>query len=223
MHIGGQDWLDVTIGNDITELVESSHPNIEKVRALMVKYKVRACSPKTEPRNSGAFTFDKKGFYSTFRDRAWKVLKDVGTGPTTEMLLIHDSLLFSFLALITCVISPVMDGAWFAIAIVTGFLLQCLGTCSHNFYHKRPNWRMYTWDITPYSSYEWKISHVYSHHTFPNTTYDYEVSVFEPFLFYLPVKKSMARLMSTPIVLFLISLGGMHIQVCEFGKRFLLC
>jgi hypothetical protein len=219
-HPGGKDWLDVTVGNDITELVESAHPDIEKIRKIMPKYHVRACNPEKEPRNSGAFTFDKKGFYSTFRERAWKVLKEKGTGPTSGMLFIHDSLLLSFLALSTCLVAPLplLDAgyAWLPLAAAAGFALQCLGTCSHNFYHKRPNWRMHTWDLTPYSSFEWKISHAYSHHAFPNTSYDYEVLVFEPFLYYLPVEKSFLRLLSSPIVLLLISVFGMHIQVGFF-------
>ena len=37
-------------------------------------------------------------------------------------------------------------------------------------------------DLTGYSSYEWRISHAISHHTFPNTMIDYEVSMIEPFL-----------------------------------------
>ena len=214
-HPGGNDWLEVTKGNDITELVESSHPNIEKIRKIIPKYHVRACHSKMEPRNSGAFTFAKNGFYCTLRERVWNVLKEKGTGPTTGMLFIHDSLLLSFLGLATCAVSPVLVGySWCTAALFSGFLLQCLGTCSHNFYHQKPNWRMYTWDITPYSSFEWKMSHAYSHHTFPNTAYDYEVRVFEPFLHYLPVKKSFLRLLTTPLVLLLLSIIGMHIQVC---------
>lgn len=221
--IGGQEWLRVTRGNDITELVESSHPNIEKIRKILPKYHVRSCSPAAEPRNSGAFTFDKDGFYATFRDRAWKILKDSGTGPTMAMLMIHDSFLVLFLAVLSCAVFPALDNYWVYASIIAGFLLQCLGTCSHNFYHQRPNWRAYTWDITPYSSHEWKISHAYSHHTFPNTAYDYEVSVFEPFLEYFPKKKSTIRKIFTPFVLLLLSMFGMHIQVITTIVILMLC
>ncbi len=102
-HPGGQEWIDMTRGNDITELFESSHPDIEKVRKLIPKYLV---GPANEPRNSGAFTFEKNGFYSVFRERAWKILKECGTGPTQQMLFIHDSLLLVFLSLLTLTINP---------------------------------------------------------------------------------------------------------------------
>ena len=72
---------------------------------------------------------------------------------------------------------------------------------------------MYTWDLTPYSSTEWRLSHAYSHHAFPNTAYDYEVMVFEPYLEYLPVKKSLARLLASPLVMQLLACLRLHLQV----------
>jgi hypothetical protein len=210
-HPGGEEWITVTRGNDITEMFESSHPNIELVRKLLPKYRV---GPANEPRNSGAFTFEKDGFYSVFRDRAWQILKDKGTGPTSGMLLIHDSLLVSSLALLVCAINPVLGTwQWLGVALVTGFVLQCLTICAHNFFHMRANWRMYSWDLTPYSSAEWRVSHAYSHHAFPNTAYDYEVLALEPYVEYLPVKKGVARLLTSPLVLMLVASLGMHLQV----------
>ena len=213
-HPGGVDWINITKGNDVTELFESSHPDIEKARLLLKKYKVTSTK---EPRNSGAFTFEKDGFYSVFRERAWKSLKKTGSGPTLQMLFIHDSLLAAFLILLTCTMNPFIDlRSWLALSIFAGVFLQCLGTCSHNFYHRRKNWRMYTWDLTPYSSFEWRISHCYSHHVFANTAYDYECMAFEPFLLWLPVPKSFLRLLLTPIMIFLLSAIGMHMQVIQY-------
>jgi hypothetical protein len=210
-HPGGSDWLTITRGNDVTELFESSHPNMDKTRQLLSKYLV---CPAGEKRNSGAFTFEKDGFYNIFRSRAWEVLKKSGAGPTSQMLLIHDSLLVVFLALMVAVTDHLLDKKhWMAIAVVTGVVLQCLGTVSHNFYHKKTNWRMFSWDLTPYSSFEWRISHCYSHHVFPNTAYDYEVLVFEPLIHYFPVPKSFLRNLFAPVVYFILTTGGMHAQV----------
>jgi hypothetical protein len=208
-HPGGTEWISMTRGNDITELFESSHPDIEKVKKIIPKYLIGSAN---EPRNSGAFTFEKNGFYSVFRERAWQILKECGTGPTQQMLLIHDSLLLIFITLLTIAMNPNIEfSSWILIAIMCGFCLQCLGTCSHNFYHRKANWRMYTWDITPYSSHEWKISHVYSHHTYPNTSYDFECMI--PNLDYFPHSKSMSRLLLSPIVLEIIACVAMYLQV----------
>jgi hypothetical protein len=216
-HPGGDDWLDFTRGNDITELVESSHPNIDKIKAILPKYFVRHCT-KDEPRNSGAFTFKEDGFYCVLRKRAWEILRTHGTGASFDMLFLHDSLLLSFFALLSAAMLPNLNQwSWVTLAILAGFILQCVGTVSHNFYHKRTNWRMFTWDLTPYASYEWRISHAYSHHTFPNTAYDYEVTVFEPFLLFLPIPKSFARLILTPFMIQFLACVGMHLQASKFS------
>jgi hypothetical protein len=212
-HPGGRDWIDFTRGNDITELFESSHPNMDAVRPILKKYLV---GPTNEPRNSGAFTFKSDGFYLTFRKRAWDVLKSVGTGPSLQMLFAHDSMLSVFLLLCVATMNPYCsDLVWLATAVAAGFALQCLITCAHNFFHMRATWRMYTWDLSPYSSYEWRISHAYSHHTFPNTAYDLESTLFEPFVFHYPRAKSFLRLLVTPIVIAFITCIGMHLQVEE--------
>lgn len=60
---------------------------------------------------------------------------------------------------------------------------------SHNFFHQRDNWRMHIFDLLLASSQDWRISHALSHHVFPNTIYDYEISAFEPHLNLLPTKR----------------------------------
>jgi hypothetical protein len=211
-HPGGNDWITMTRGNDITELFESYHPNIQKPKQLLSKY---FKSKINEKRNSDSFTFEPNGFYSTFRQRAWEILKIHGTGPTLQMLLIHDSLLLLFLTLLTLTINPnnLSFFSWFPFSLVSGFVLQCLGTCCHNFYHQKDNWRMYSWDLTPASSYEWRISHGYSHHTFPNTAYDYEIMIFRPFLYYFPIEKSLLHRLLIPGTLQIVAMVGMHLQV----------
>lgn len=210
-HPGGQDWLDFTRGNDVTELFESCHPNMDMVRPILKKYLV---GPAKEPRNSGAFTFKSDGFYMTFRKRAWEILRAAGTGPTLQMLFIHDSMLSLFLLFTLATMNPYCsDIAWVAAAAAAGFMLQCVITSAHNFFHKRANWRMYSFDLCPYSSYEWRISHAYSHHTFPNTAYDLETTLFEPFILHYPRAKSALRKLFTPLIFFVITFIGMHLQV----------
>lgn len=58
--------------------------------------------------------------------------------------------------------------------------------CAHNFFHQRDNWRMYLFDLTLLSSYDWRISHALSHHLFTNTIYDFEISALEPIFEFLP-------------------------------------
>lgn len=60
---------------------------------------------------------------------------------------------------------------------------------AHNYFHMRNNFRMYYFDLSTMSSKEWRISHVLSHHTYPNTIWDYEVYAVEPFFQWLLYQK----------------------------------
>lgn len=51
----------------------------------------------------------------------------------------------------------------------------------------------------PFPHSEWRISHALSHHNFPNSILDLEISYFEPFLCWLPnpsIKSSVKRIAS---------------------------
>ena len=61
-----------------------------------------------------------------------------------------------------------------------------LAAMAHNFFHQADNFRMYYFDLFPLSSQEWRTTHAISHHLFPNTLYDYEISGLEPFIQSLP-------------------------------------
>ena len=213
-HPGGNEWIELTKGNDITELFESSHPDIDKVTKLLKKYEVQTNGT---IRNSGSFTFDKNGFYSVFRARAFEALKSHGgSGPTHQMLLMHDSALCVFLLLFISLANPLLEVCtwlWWGVLVLCAFVLQCLATISHNFWHQKRNWRMFTWDLTLYSSHDWRITHAISHHAFPNTAYDYEMMVFEPFLEFLPVEKSLMRKLITLPVFLTITTVAFHLQV----------
>jgi hypothetical protein len=170
------------------ELFETHHPNIKKALSLLKKYHMKTFSP-LPPRNSGTFSFHKDGFYATLRDRAWNdVLQHSGTGPTLGMLVLHTSLLVMFLGLLFS--APVLTVTqeyssesvaleiysefggyfdflftnWFGATAMSGVVLALLMMCSHNFFHQQDNWRMFVFDLSPFSSYDWRITHAYSHH-----------------------------------------------------------
>jgi hypothetical protein len=196
-HPGGWDFLEISRGTDITELFESSHPNIAKASSFLEKYYV--AEAKTV-RNTRTFTFHKNDFYDTLRSRVLPILDRYGRSATWQMTCLHDGLLLAYLlsVLMLCAAPSVIQtrvlhhdiswvGAFVVLPAISGLLLALLLICSHNFFHQRNNWRMYSFDLGPNSSYEWRISHVYSHHVYPNTINDYEVSGIESLLPFLPI------------------------------------
>lgn len=53
--------------------------------------------------------------------------------------------------------------------VIAGLVLGMCIVGAHNFFHKRDNFRMYYMDLSPLSSFEWRLSHALSHHMYPNT------------------------------------------------------
>lgn len=53
---------------------------------------------------------------------------------------------------------------------------------AHNFFHRRDNFRMRYFNLAFFSYREWRITHSMSHHLYPNSMHDLEVTMFEPFL-----------------------------------------
>ena len=68
----------------------------------------------------------------------------------------------------------------------SGFLLSISAAMAHNFFHQKENWRTKIFDFATYNSSEFRLSHIFSHHPFPNTIYDFEVLAVEPYIQFLP-------------------------------------
>lgn len=66
IHPGGADWIELTKGQDITELFQTHHIFMAKPNYYLAKYKVRDTD---KPRNS-KLRFEENGFYMTLKQRA---------------------------------------------------------------------------------------------------------------------------------------------------------
>lgn len=152
-HPGGNEFLSLTKNTDITELFESSHPNIEKVTALLPKFKIGDCA---DERNSSFFTFHPTGFYCTLRQRAYNLLKSKPVSSVSywsSTAIIHDVLLTIHIALLAkAIITPSFDVECIICLLLAGATLAFLAMAAHNFFHKKDNWRMLSFDLMLHSS-----------------------------------------------------------------------
>jgi hypothetical protein len=192
-HPGGDSFLELSVNTDITELFESSHPNITKVSEYLNKYKVSFPingKASIHPRYTEKFTFQSNGFYCTLRKRICERLNSLPVASYWESTsFVHDTFLLCFLFSMILSISPVVQSSFlsYLFVCIAGAFLACLANTSHNFFHLKLNWRRFTFDLSCFSSYEWQITHVYSHHTYSNTLLDAEVWGFEPLLHFMPL------------------------------------
>ncbi|CAB3238963.1 unnamed protein product [Arctia plantaginis] len=145
LHPGGEEWLELTKGTDITEAFESHHLNPAAEKILTQYYIKDAKTPRNSP-----FTFKEDGFYKTLKKVVFEELKKIPKDGTKTTDRITDGLLISLL------ISSTMS-CW----VVNNILVKM-------------------WDF--------RISHVLSHHLYTNTLLDLDITELEPFLLLHPRK-----------------------------------
>lgn len=181
-HPGGQDWITLTKGTDITEAFEVHHINADKVETLLPTFFVRQAA---KPRNF-TLTFKENGFYRTLKRRIANALLTIDKRPETNTKFLIDGLLA---ATIVCAILAVRLHSTILL-IAAALTLSWTVISAHNYFHRRDNFRMFYFNLSFMSYREWRISHAMSHHLYPNSLHDLEVSLFEPFLCYVTNAKT---------------------------------
>ncbi|XP_054741864.1 cytochrome b5-related protein [Anastrepha obliqua] len=185
-HPGGQFWLIESRGTDITEAFEAHHIAAGPHK-MLDKYKVRdAKNPRIY-----TLTMHEDGFYKTLRGRVREKLKTIDKTPKAKSDLIHTSLLVSIF--IFAILSARLKSLLFL--ALAGTALCWTTIVAHNYFHRRDNWRMYTFNLSMFNFCSWRISHALSHHIYPNSFLDLELSMFEPFVCWVPNPYLKSKLM----------------------------
>lgn len=179
-HPGGADWLIWTQGTDITEPYESHHLSL-KPDAILPTFFIREAK---NPRNL-KFTMHDNGFFKVLKKRVVEKLAEIGPSKQNNSKRIIDTLFLLTLTLAS------LAGKYnnYLIATATGMALTWTIICAHNYFHQRDNWRMKLFNLSLMSYREWRISHSLSHHMYPNTLHDLEISTWEPILPWMPSDK----------------------------------
>ncbi|XP_026755581.1 cytochrome b5-related protein-like [Galleria mellonella] len=180
-HPGGAEWLELSKGTDITEAYEVHHLN-PSINNILEKYYVK---PAVAPRNS-PFTFKKGDFYDSLKKDVVEELKKIPKHVATRTNKIIDGLLITLL--ISSTLSCYSNNYWIRLVsyLVASLSMAWAMVASHNYIHRKNNWRMYVFNVGLWSYRDFRVSHVLSHHLFPNTLMDLEISAFEPLVHWIP-------------------------------------
>lgn len=171
----------MTKGIDITEQFETHHIT-GNAESVLAKFYVRDAAL---PRNYN-LTFKQNGFYRTLKRRVADQMSDVDRSPLKMSNLISDMMLGLVFA--TSILA-VKDNNIF-LSLLSGLFLVWMLIIAHNYFHQKNNWRMFCFNLTMLNYRDWRVSHAMSHHLYTNTYYDLEISMFEPFLQWIPRQKS---------------------------------
>ncbi|KAM8717117.1 hypothetical protein ACLKA7_003912 [Drosophila subpalustris] len=202
-HPGGAFWIERTKGTDITEPFESHHIE-ENAARMLSKFEVRKAS---KPRNYN-FTLKENGFYMVLKKRVREKLRSLEHRTTRKTDVLHSAILVSVFLLSWA--ATVLDSL--VLRAFAGLALCWLANSSHNYFHQRDNWRMYCFNLMLMNFSCWRISHALSHHVYPNSLHDLEMSSFEPFLCWVPSRHYASKrhrvisILISPVVFALMSL-----------------
>ncbi|XP_055301663.1 cytochrome b5-related protein-like [Sitodiplosis mosellana] len=177
-HPGGPDWLKMTKGHDITEAFLSHHLETEKLQPILNKYQVKET---TRPRNV-KLTFDENGFYMTIRRKVAAKLPEIKQRTKVYSKFYIDGLFA--LTLVTAILAQRFQSI--SMAILCSLFFTWTGVCAHNYLHQRDNYRMKYFNLIFMSYRDWRVSHALSHHLYPNSLLDVELSTHEPFMNWVP-------------------------------------
>ncbi|CAO1355231.1 unnamed protein product [Diamesa serratosioi] len=189
-HPGGSNWIQLTEGTDVTDQFETFHMS-ERPTQILSKYYIRDA---IKPRNY-KITYENDGFYKTLKERVSEKMKTVDKSPLKMSKFYCDFMLF---LLLTTAILSVNAPTLFTtvlIATISGVCLMAVSIISHNFVHQKNNWRMYLLNVSLMSWRDWRVFHAMSHHMYPNSYLDLEVTLYEPTITWTPRPKTANELM----------------------------
>jgi hypothetical protein len=213
-------------GTDVTEAFEVFHIN-DRPSQVLKKFYVREAK---EARNY-RLSFDEDGFFKTLRRRCLEKLKTVDVKAYEwRSKLIFDTFLLGLLVAASLAVILVERNVKFVAAVAAGVFACFLVNGGHNFIHKKNSWRMYGCHAVLVNFKEFRVFHAMvsaccclfvvlvthfhstpqSHHLYPNSIYDLETSIYEPFFKYMPVAKSPLRILMNYLFVPLVYMFGFH-------------
>lgn len=205
-HPGGELWLEVTEGTDITEHFETHHIK-DTAERMLEKFFVRDA----KLQRNYKISFKENGFYKTVKRRVAQKVDHLDHSAEANSRFYCDFLLVTLILLST--ISARDEN--YLVATAAALSLSWLTTIGHNFIHQKDNWRMYLVNLSLMTFREWRgllkkfliellknylmdsfcftVFHAMSHHLYPNSYHDLEVSFFLPMMNWMPEKKSLVQ------------------------------
>ncbi|XP_070507650.1 cytochrome b5-related protein-like [Chironomus tepperi] len=190
-HPGGREWLILAKGTDITEAFEVFHMN-SKPAEILKKYYVREAK---EPRNY-RLTFNENDFYQTIKRKVVKKLKTIDVKKESWKSRFYFDFFLLAMIMSACASVYFENNTLRLTGVCLAGMFACfIVNAGHNFIHLKNNWRMFGCHVVFVNFREFRTFHAMSHHLYPNTVYDLETTIYEPFFKMLPIEKNTLRIM----------------------------
>ena len=161
-HPGGRSWIENTAGHDCTVNFESHHLNMPYVLKVLARHESDEDFTVTAPNAAAAYAWPSREecLYTQLRSAVWKrVRENGGEGPTMFMQALCSLALLLWCASFT----SLLRSGTFIGAAAFGYCTYVMMGVGHNFFHQRDGWWRFVFDLTVFSSDDWRVSHGWSH------------------------------------------------------------
>jgi hypothetical protein len=181
-HPGGHVFIYTSLGTDATSLFETHHLNIEEAQKKLKELPILGYYKEYNKYDYSLYTAFKKMHFKNFPTKASRQMNVFQTLKMytiiTLTFFIHLKMIFNsniYMLIPLCIFSSYLN------AICGGY--------GHNAIHRiHPVSVLLDWNGL--SCYEWLLEHVQSHHMHVNTELDNDSTSMEPFLVWLPSRKT---------------------------------
>lgn len=184
-HPGGNTFLEINKGCDITELYETHHLNIKLTNKMLKSIPIVGKYKKQINYNFTTYSIIRDKIFNIFKTRKSRTMNNRSKFNIVIYIIIciylHNELLkYNFNSI---------DKLFFIKCIFSSFVNSILGGYGHNGVHKL-SYSALLLDWNGLSSLEWLLEHVHSHHMYTNSIYDHDSISMEPFLNWIPSDKN---------------------------------
>jgi fatty acid desaturase len=189
-HPGGKEFLEMAQGSDCTATFESYHKNSDFLAAT--KLPEYESADKANVDDAILWKWHKNNFYHVLKERVYAAVTKTHSLAYDGILLFV--ILCYYLSMLLVFFSPFKITA----AVVHGLCRTIIGGGGHNYLHGKTKRGIFL-EFGLFSSFAWKIRHIFSHHAYTNTDKDIDYTDFL-FIKKLPLWLRPLTLLIAPII-----------------------
>ena len=180
-HPGGNTFIEINKGCDITTLFETHHINYKLANDLLDKLTIVGTYNQKINYDFKRYNSLREKIYHKFKTKKSRIMNNITKysllGYITFGLYLHFKLLqYNF---------SNVQPSFLGLCLLSSLVNSILGGFGHNGIHKLL-YSSLLLDWNGLSSLEWLLEHVHSHHMYTNTIYDHDSISMQPFLNWIP-------------------------------------
>ena len=186
-HPGGNTFIEINKGCDITTLFETHHINYKLANDVLDRLTIVGTYNKKINYDFKRYYTLREKIYSKFKTKKSRIMNNITKysllGYITFGLFLHCKLLQYNFSNIEKNLTSLTS--FLGLCLLSSLVNSILGGFGHNGIHKLL-YSSLLLDWNGLSSLEWLLEHVHSHHMYTNTIYDHDAISMKPFLNWIP-------------------------------------